>query len=218
MNRLFYLNIIEKTPFENEFVKKYRTLSENPEEIQNDPSLKSVIDLFPLEKRFEQNYRSPAFLGYNVGMTKGNNEALPASIAACLYSKDLPNAVERAAQLKIQNRNIPLAVQEAISIHGRKRPEVFKYFPELSPNKQSVISNGTSVVNSFIMSIQNYYQNKYNGDPIWRDKMILDLKGGVPEELRKTLEADWLGHYVFYYYCENIKPKQEQNKNMDGVN
>lgn len=212
-----YLDVINKVPFESDFVEKYQPMVEHPELIDQIPSFKTIKDIFPLEKRFEQNYRSPAFLGYNVGMTKGNNEALAPSIAACLYSKDLPNAIERAAQLKRLGIPLPMSVQEAIVIHGKKNPAIFKYFTELAPGNTSVM-NGNIFVNDFFISITEYYQKKYNNSAQWTDEMMKDLKGGVPEEVREALKDEWLGHYVFYYYCENIQPKKEENQQKDGVN
>ena len=67
--------------------------------------------------------------------------------------------------------------------------------------------------------IQKFYQEKYGNAADWQEKMRADLKGGIPEDVRDYLATDWMGHYVYYYYCENIKTKDNgENKNKSGVN
>lgn len=213
-----YLTIIEKMPFEQDFVDTYRPMANDAELIKQNASLQAICNIMPVESRFEQNYRTPAFLGYNVGMLKGNNDALNPSIAACLYSKDLPNAIERAGQLKRIGKPIPMAVQEAIAIHGQKNPRIYNFFPEFSPENNNMMASGYANMKNFIMAIQQYYLQKFNNAPGWDKQMIADLKGGVPQELLEALQKEWLGHYVFYYYCGNIKPKKETTNQSEGVN
>lgn len=211
-----YLRIIEIIPFEQEFVDAYRPMVDNPALIDNDASLCNARSIMPLEQKFEQNYRSPAFLGYNVGMLTGNNEALAPSIAACLYSKDLPNAIERAGQLKRLHLPIPLTVQEAIAIHGQKNPKIYSYFTEYSPSNK-IPTIGLTNMRNFIIDIQQFYQEKYANEN-WQQKMVTDLKAGIPTDLRERLDKSWKGHYVYYYYCGNVKPKKEVVETSGGVN
>lgn len=213
-----YLKTIGEMPFEQDFVDRYSPMTDNPELIGQDPMLAEVLKLKPEESRFEQHYRRPVFMGYNIGLLSGSNDAIDASIAACLYSKDLVNFLPRAGVLKSIGRPLPGCVKEAIVIHGIKHPEAFTSFPELSPSRNT-IGSPFHTVQSFILAIQNYYKEKYGTSGDWQARMMKDLKGGVPEEVRDFLAPDWLGHYVYYYYCENIKKKeQSENKNKSGVN
>lgn len=115
-----YLNIIRQVPFEDDFVAYYAPIADQPELEKQDPVIHKVLQLYPQEQQFEQHYRNPTFLGYNVGVLQGTNQALPPSIAACLYSKDLPNMAQRAIQLKQLLPVLPMPVMEALSIFSRK--------------------------------------------------------------------------------------------------
>lgn len=213
-----YLKTISEMPFEQDFVDRYAPMVDDPQLIEQDPMLAEVLKLKPEESRFEQNYRRPIFMGYNIGLMSGSNEAIDASIAACLYSKDLVNFLPRAGVLKSIGRPLPQCVKEAIVIHGIKHPEAFEMFPELAPSNNTVGST-FHTVQSFILAIQNYYKEKYGAGGDWQARMMKDLKGGVPEEVRDALAPEWLGHYVYYYYCENIKKKEQgEHKDKSGVN
>ena len=214
---LKYMDIISKVPFESEFVETYSPMIEQPELIAQHPSFSKVLALNPTEQRFEQNYRSPAFLGYNIGMMEGSNSALAPSMAACMYSKDLPNLALRAFQYKKITGTLPLAVQEALSIHARKNPDLYQYFPELNDANLRLPHPANANVNNFYLSIQSHFQEKYQSND-WRQKMSEELKGGITEDLRELIIRDWKGHYVYYYYCENINQKKEEKQESSGVN
>lgn len=212
-----YLNIIRQVPLENDFVAIYEPMAEQPELAQQDLVINKVMQLYPQEQQFEQHYRNPTFLGYNVGVLQGTNQALAPSIAACLYSKDLPNMAQRAIQLKQLRPALPLPVMEALSIFSRKNPGILNYFQELNPEAQfphAAVAN----VNNFFITIQNHFEEKYNHAPDWRQRMAQELKNGIDSDLRELLLKDWKGHYCYYYYCENIKPKQNTQKEKSEVN
>lgn len=207
-----YLDIIEKVPFEKDFVEAYRPMAEQPDLVDKDYTLSKVLNLRPQEQRFEQNYRTPTFLGFYTGMLYGSNYALPASMAACLYAKDLGNFAQRAKVYKAQVKVLPMAAQEALSIYARKNPAILQYFPELNGNSGQLGSGAVNNVNTFFLTIQNYYQEKYGHAEDWRERMAVELKNGIDDELRKQLDRDWMGHYVRYYYTENMVNKNEKKK------
>lgn len=215
-----YMKIIESIPFEKSFVDKYAPMIDHPELAKNDPVLSRVYGLEPLENRFEQNYRAPAFLGYNIGLRSGREAALIPSIMACLYSKDLPNAMERALQLRRNGTPLSPALQQAIVIFGQKQPGIFQHFPELAPGASGKFGNGSEFfLRDFFNDVQTYYREKYNDTADWKQRMTADLKNGIPTDLLDRLKEKWLGNYVFYYYCQNIRPKkQEDNNHNSGVN
>ena len=213
-----YLTLIGKVPFEKDFVDTYAPMVDHPELIQQNASFAQVLSLYPVEQRFEQNYRSPAFLGYNIGMMEGNNASLAPSMAACMYSKDLPNLALRAMQYKRIYGSLPLSVQEALSIHARKHPDLYQYFPELNEAQLRLPNPANTNVNNFYLSIQEHFQQKYHGAQDWRERMGKELKEGISEDLRKLIIRDWKGHYVYYYYCENINQAKEDKQESSGVN
>lgn len=170
-----YLRIIECTPFERAFVEKYRPLAQDPTLIDSDEELAAVKQLAPMEDKFEQHYRRPAFLGYNIGLESGSNETLYTSIATCLYSKNLAALLPRLNVLRQRKQSFPEAVQQAIACLAIKRPEVAREFP-VSQFMQNTLQ-------SFLIDAKEYGKDK--------------------DKRREGLKDRWLGSYIYYYYCEN---------------
>lgn len=183
------LKVIGSVPFESGFVEKYRPMLYNRQLLAEDPELANVSALAPLENKFEQNYRTPAFLGYNLGLTSGSDPTLLTSIAACLYTKDLNNMLVRANILKSKSA-LPTCVQQAIIIASLKRPGILKEFPGISPYMSEEIR-------AFIMDAKPYIKDK--------------------EALRKELKEKWLGTYMYYYYCENNTNNQQKDASNSGA-
>jgi len=171
-----YLSILERVPFEKAFVERYRPMLTRPKLIDADEELAAVKKLRPQESRFEQNYRQPIFLGYNMGLTQGTDETLMTSIAACLYSKDMQALLPRLQILQQRGGTLPRPAQQAVACYSLKRPEVLKAFP-----------------------INRYVQGELQA-------FLTDAAPYVKAdkaELRKALKEQWLGSYMYYYYCEN---------------
>lgn len=171
-----YLHIIGRTPFEQAFVERYAPMAERPELADADPELATVRGLAPLERRFEQEYRPVAFLGYNIGVLRGSNATLTTSMAAALYSKDLANVTMRAGYLR-GVRSLPVAVRQALALAAFRDPSVLSRFPEV--------------------------------DEMTRGQVAAFLQAAVPyrdnyAEMAKALRNDWLGTYMYYYYCGNL--------------
>lgn len=211
-----YLTIISKVPFEKDFVEQYRPYIDNPELIKQNYAFNHSLNLRPVEQRFEQNYRRPLFLGYYTGILQGSNEALAPSMAACLYAKDLPNLAQRAIQYKNLKKQLPLSVMEGLALFARKHPFIYKYFPELQVNNQGLAHPAVNDINNFFLSIQSLFEEKYHGAPDWRQRMSDDLQNGISKELHDKLAPDWKGHYVFYYYCENVKMKDQSKHSKES--
>ncbi len=187
-----YLRIIDEMPFEHDFVEKYSAYVGNEQLILSDPVLSFVLSLRPREERFEQQYRQPAFLGYNVGLLSGSDNTLVTSVAACLYSKNLPLVMTRA-EIMQQRQTLPIAVQQAIAIAAIKDKSVYKRFPRIS---------------DFVKSQVSRFANQ--AVPMLNDK----------EKMRETLKDAWKGSYLYYYYCMNAPKTKEDTKAEDkgGVN
>lgn len=181
-----YLALIDQMPFEHDFVEKYSAMNENPKLIDQDEELSHVKKLYPQESRFEQNYMPPAFLGYNVRLSRGSDYTLITSAAACLYSKDLNSFIIRAQIMKQKNMPLSTCMQEAIAVFALKNPEVLQTFPEV--NKFA-----TSQLTSFLLDAKPYVDDR--------------------EALRQNLKERWLGTYYYYYYTENNDPSQTIKEN-----
>ena len=110
-----YLHVIDKMPFEGDFCEDLRAKMADPKALVDDPTIGRILQFLPREQKFEQNFRTPPFLGYNVGVLSGTDETLNTSVAAALYSKDMENIIMRSQYL-MQKRTLPLCVQQALVI------------------------------------------------------------------------------------------------------
>lgn len=189
-----YLTLVNNVPFESEFVEKYTAMLNNTTLIKDDAELTHMLSLIPRETNFEQQYTNPLFLGYNVGLTSGSDATLLTSIAACLYGKDLQNAMLRIQVLLQKGMTLPHSVQEAICIAALKNPEMLKQIPQVSQYVPNEIS-------TFLMDAKPYINDRL--------------------KLRHELRKQWLGSYVYYYYTENNDPdqvKQPKKETQSSVN
>ena len=170
-----YLTLINKMPFEGAFVEKYGAMADDPKLIDQDPELADIKGYFPKESHFEQYYMTPSFLGYNVGLMEGSDRTLTTSIAACLYSKKLDALIPRVQILQNQGIALHPILQQAIICASVKNPELMNMF---SINKMV-----SSEMQAFLRAAVPFKTDK--------DKM------------RDELKEQWLGSYMYYYYCEN---------------
>ena len=170
-----YLAMISQMPFEQSFVEKYGAMADNPKLIDQDPELADIKDYIPLESKFEQYYQTPIFLGYNVGLAEGSNKTLLTSIVSCMYSKKVDALIPRLQVL--QSQGIPLhpILQQAVVCASVKHPEVAGMF-----NISKLVS---SELQGFLRAAVPYKKDK--------------------NKMREVLKEDWLGTYMYYYFCEN---------------
>lgn len=191
-----YLKAIEAVPFEGEFVARYAPMIDNPQLIVNDPELVKVLYLAPRETNYEQNYRRPVFLGYNVGLSYGSDQTLITSIASTLYSKDLMRFMNMATVLRQKTGGrLPMIVRQAIMAYSMTHEEVKNVFPEVCNDRVLL-----STFQAFVAEAKPYLKDK--------------------AELRKRMKKNWLGTYYYYYYCENNEPYQVRKveNSAGGVN
>lgn len=197
-----YLHIIGKMPGQQTFVDRIRELKASPEALLSDPSMARVSQFLPREDRFEQNFRTPAFLGYNVGVLSGTDETLETSVAAALYSKDLENIILRASYLQ-QKRTLPLAVQQALVIASFRRPGLLERFPGIDQYIQSEVVN-------FANEAKPFADKKAKAT-------TEDEKKEASQEMKQALSERWKGSYMYYYYCGNLN-QTAQKKTETAVN
>lgn len=191
-----YVKALKAVPFEGDFVARYEPMIDNPELISQDPELVRVLQLAPRETNYEQRYRRPVFLGYNVGLSFGSDQTLITSIASTLYSKDLLRFMNMAVVLRQKTGGrLPAVVKQAILVFSMKHDDVKQVFPEIC-NDRVLTAN----FNAFVNEARPYLKDK--------------------AELRKQLKKNWLGTYFYYYYCENNEPYQvrKADSSSGGVN
>lgn len=188
-----YLFILEKNPFESKTVERYRALMHSPERIASDPTFMNIERLKPVHDSFEQGYRAPLFLGYNV-MAEGFRtfDALKNSLAACLYTKMMPNMLDRAQLMAGQP--LPIYLEQAIGLQS------FTY-KELRQIYSLERGLGLNIIRKFAKSAAPYLNKR--------------------EEGAKVLRKEWLKSYPYYYYFENLPNKKKieyHQLKKEGVN
>ena len=123
-----YLYLLSNMPFEQEFVRKYMPMVAHPERILSDAYFHRILEMVPMADTFEQAYRAPLFIGYNVQTNQVRSAAaLEASLVACLYTKMLPAVVQRAQAYR--GKPLPPVVEQAIALYALEYPEVLSHFP-----------------------------------------------------------------------------------------
>lgn len=174
-----YLDILETMPFEQQFVERTRTLNRQPQLIAQDIRFSKVLNLLPSNDSFETLYKEPTFLGYNICLTQGRSmDALNASLAACLYTKLMPDFLMRTEPLL--NSTLPRNVEDALTMASKQNPNISRMFPT------SEISN--SRYELFL-------------------KMAAPYKG-KKEEAARALKEQFLGFYPYYYFYGNLNATQ----------
>ncbi len=207
-----YFAIIGRVPFESTFVEKYQPMVTDSTLIESDEVLRRVKSLVPWENHFEQYYRSPAFLGYNVGLATGSDASLETAIAACLYSKELPHAMDYVGVYAQKNGGrLPLCVQQAITLVAGKIPAVAQAFPNVVTNNQATLSAFLSAARPFIEE-----RNRLSAGKSRAEQERIKVESNA--KIRAAMREDWLGSYYYYYYCENNDPSQVVSAKHSGVN
>lgn len=188
-----YLKILETLPFEGQFTDKYKKILQDEHLRNNDPEISKVKLMEPTYDNFEYNFRQPTFLGYNVVMLEGRSlNALKASIAACLYTKLMPDFLLRTQPLIGSTPTGSIA--DALTMESTKNSQIGKVFR----------------INAFA---RNKYQNFLN-----EAKRFMKNKN----EGQKQLFDQYKGYYPYYYYFGNLPSKSNQKINQtinkSGVN
>ncbi len=191
-----YLQIIDRNPFEHGFVEKYKGWLNNMAAMKTDPNFVHIYNKMPLHNSFDQIYRKPLFIGYNVALLEGRTlEALHASLMALLYSKDLNGFLVRARYF---GKDImPEYYQQAVLIRSMKHGEILNDFPTVD---QKI---GLARIESFARDARPLFSDQKKG--------------------QKVLRENWLGYYPYYMYFENLPTEEqikehEQKKEKGGVN
>lgn len=199
------LRLIGKVPFEQAWVEKYEAMVNDPKLIDEDETLATIRSLAPLEKGFEQKFRQPLFLGYNVGVNNGSNATLVTSVATCMYSKDLDNFLVRADFLQ-KVMPLPLPVMQGILIASLRRPGLLEKFPQVNSQSSMLMPD----LQDFIADAKPYLEKKKSAKSEEETKAL-------QSEMADGLRDKWLGTYYYYYYCGNLNQTVKKTEGH-GVN
>lgn len=180
-----YLYLLMQVPTEKGFVRKYMPMVANPEKIWSDPYFNKILGTTPMEDHFEQEYRSPFFIGYNVQTTNFRNlQAMEISLAACLYTKMLPELFNRTRSYA--GKQLPPLVEQAVILYSMntENADILKYF---KVNPQTINRVGEFVT--------RYVRN-----------------GSVDPDRQDELKEEYSNFYPYYFFCQNKMNEADMSK------
>lgn len=189
-----YLHVLHKVPFEGEFLRKYEPMVEHPDLVKADPEFAAIISVLPPFHTFEQMYEKPGFVGFYATLRAFTSpETLTWSTVACLYSKRMPEFLQRCQ--RFIGTTPPRSIAEGLLIQAAKNPDILKAFPQLE-----------MLIDRFQLFLQDampYMQDRERGS--------------------EALFEKYHGYYPYYYYFGNLrstrKPTNEEPEhNKAGVN
>lgn len=190
-----YLAILKRAPFEGDFVEKYSAMVKDPGLIGQDQEMMGVIELQPVHDTFEQIYREPMFLGYNLALTEAKSmRGLHNSLYACLYTKDMKAFGSRILTMLEQGVPLPKIYEEAIVVQNIKNLSVLKQI-KLSP---------------YVLQEMKDFMGE----------CFAKGEKADPKEKAKKFEK-YRGTYEYYYYFQNIPDENyivPEEKEKGGVN
>ncbi len=192
-----YLDILKTVPFENGFVQKYEPMIGNYNLVMQDPWFSSALELEPVHDSFEQNYREPLFLGYNIALIEAKSiRGLYNSLYAALYSKDMQAFGARIPTMLQNKAMLPQVFEEAVVVENIKNLAAIKRF-KISPY--------------VLQTMKNFLSESFTGD----------TRNLSPKDKAKRF-SQYMGTYEYYYYFQNIPDENyvqsDDNTKKGGVN
>ena len=196
-----YLNLIDHMPFCHDFVERYRAVLHDASLRQTDATLARIDQLRPKIDAFEQSFRQPTVIGYNLATPTGSEATLITAVAASLYAKDLDTFLARIQVLRGKVQFTPIVLQ-AIMVAAVKREGVLNYFPEVNELTQSEFQ-------AFVQDAAPFLTG--------RERMTPEQREQSRKDMAEALRERWLGTYMYYYYCGNLVSSEQQSQGV-GVN
>lgn len=200
-----YLTIINKIPFEGDFIAKYQPMLRDTALINADPEIQMVRLLEPVHDTFENRYIQPVFLGYNAGLYEGRSiNALWNSLMVHIYTKTMQDFLARCQPL--QGSTPPTSVAQALTLMANKNPNLLQMFNGLNMYQGSLVS--------FIEDTRQYMTEE-----------VVDT-GVITSAQNRALHARALfskykGYYPYYYFFGNLKATKKRTtteSSSAGVN
>ncbi|MBQ8050407.1 MAG: hypothetical protein IJ197_02365 [Bacteroidaceae bacterium] len=185
-----YLRILEKVPFEGDFIRRYKPMLHNMDLVNADPEFKMVRLTEPSRDSFENLFAQPAFLGYNAALTEGRSiNALWNSLLVHVYTKTMPEFIYRCQPMR--GTLPPQTFAEALLMMSAKNPDVLQLYPGLEYNRTRLLN--------FMQDVKAYI-----GDYDTR------------KEHARELFPKYKGYYPYYYFFGNLKATRGHTKENEG--
>ena len=184
-----YLSVLKHIPFEGAFVKKYEPMVRRSDLVNADSEMALIRLTEPIHDSFESQYQQPLFMGYNLMLVEGRSRnALINSLCVCLYTKLMPQFVERLEPLV-----------------GTTPPSIILDGIMLAENKNPGISQHFSGINFRQPQLQSFLENTR---PYKKDRP------GFAYELFPKYK----GYYPYYYFFGNLKATKKGYTTLSSSN
>lgn len=182
-----YLRILERVPFEGDFISKYGAMVKHPDLVEADAEIALLRKTEPVVDAFESQFQDPVFLGYNADLTAGRSlNALMLSLMANLYSKRMPAFLLRVEPLI--GSTPPRTIAEGLVTQSPKNEAIMKAFPMLKMEGQRYMG--------FLQSVQPYMKDRAGAG-----KLLFD---------------QYKGYYPYYYFFGNLKATRKSTDKEHG--
>ena len=184
-----YLAVLSHVPFEGEFIEKYSPMVRRADLVNADREMALIKLTEPLHDSYESQYQQPLFMGYNLLLVEGRSkEALINSLVVCLYTKLMPQFVERLEP--IAGTTPPSIIQDGIILAENKNPGLSQHFNGLDFRRERV--------KNFLQNTQQYMK---------------DRPGFAYELFPK-----YKGYYPYYYFFGNLKATRKGYTSLSSSN
>lgn len=188
-----YLAVLRRVPFEGAFCRKYGALVRRVDLVNADPEMALIRLTEPIHDSYENLYQQPLFMGYNLMLVEGRSQqALTNSLVVCLYTKLMPQFVERLEP--IAGTTPPSIIMDGILLAENKHPGLSSHFTGLN-FRQPQLQN-------FLDNVQPYMKDR----PGYAYQLFPRYKG----------------YYPYYYFFGNLKATKKGytslSSSSSGVN
>ena len=184
-----YLTTLRRVPFESAFCKKYGSMVRHVDLVNSDKEMSLIRMTEPLHDSYENQYQQPLFLGYNLVLTEGrSNNALINSLSVCLYTKLIPQFVERLEP--IAGTTPPSIIMDGILLAETKNPGLSQHFKGLNYRQPQL--------QSFLERTRPYMSDR----PGFAYKLFSQYKG----------------YYPYYYFFGNLKATRKGYTSLSSSN
>ncbi len=184
-----YLTVLRRVPFEGAFCKKYGAMVRHIDMVNSDKEMALIRLTEPIHDCFESQFQQPLFMGYNLVLVEGRSQqALINSLSVCLYTKLMPQFVERLEPLA--GSTPPSIIMDGIMLAENKNPGISQHFSGLNFRQPQL--------QSFLHATQPYMK---------------DRPGHAYELFPK-----YKGYYPYYYFFGNLKATRKGYTSLSSSN
>ena len=184
-----YLAVLRRVPFEGAFCKKYEKMVRRIDLVNSEPEMAMIRLTEPIHDSFENQYQQPLFMGYNLLLVEGRSQnALINSLVVCLYTKLMPQFVERLEPL--MGTTPPSIIMDGIMLAENKHPGISQHFTGLNFRQPQM---------------QSFFDNTR---PYMKDRAAHAYE----------LFPKYKGYYPYYYFFGNLKATRKGYTSLSSSN